>query len=466
MEASTYSGFVALIETIRDGSAGTIIADRYAVSDSSGRRWTYADLVAAASRLARRLRDHGAAGVMLLRAGQAIDAVAALLGGLAAGYQVILQGESDGGTAGIEQAFEPDAIFDRDGLRLNDQQASPVYPGPSILLSTSGTTGSSKYVRLSLAALAVNARQIVGALGITHESVALAHLPVHYSYGLSVLTSHLDAGAATYLTESAFTQSSFWQDAAAAGATHLPGVPFHYQFLARGALNTLVPPCITTFTQAGGTLALPFRQRIHDAVVARGGRFHVMYGQTEAGPRITTLDHDDFAANPASVGRVLAGGTLRIVDATGADVAPGDYGEVVYSGPNLMAGYAVSRGDLAAADTPLASIRTGDRGMLDSAGFLTLGGRESGFAKIGGLRISLDDMAGRLTSAADLALLPGDDKVHVFHIGADADLKAQIGDVARGYGIPIGSFALHPLPALPRHASGKIDYQRLREMTG
>jgi acyl-CoA synthetase (AMP-forming)/AMP-acid ligase II len=404
---------------------------------------------------------------MLLIAEQRVESVAALLGGLAAGYQIILQGSSANACAEADAAFRPDVCFDGQGLHIVEGGGTPVHPSAALLLSTSGTTGSSKFVRLPLSALIANAGQIAAVLDIAPHDVALAHLPIHYSYGLSVLTSHLHAGAAADLTDTSFTRAEFWQEAAETGATHLPGVPFHYMFLARGALRTLVPPAITSFTQAGGPLAAAVRQRIHADIASRGGRFYVLYGQTEAGPRMTTLDYRDFAAHPESVGRALPGGGLCILRQDGAVAAAGEDGEIVYSGPNLMAGYVTARAELAAPDTPLASIRTGDRGVLDEDGFLTLRGRNAGFAKVGGLRIDLDDVASRLAALADIALLPGEDKIHVFHVGTtDADITPRIRDLALDYAIPPGSFALHAIADIPRHGSGKVDYGRLRGMTG
>ena len=467
MVATAHHGLEALIAAVRAGSIDGEIGKARAVSDTSGRGWTYAMLVAEAARSCERLRTHRPAGVLLLLADQSAEALAALLGGLAAGYQVLFQSAvmDDEARARLEQAFRPDATFERGRLQLATGAVQPVYPAAALLLSTSGTTGSSKFVRLPLAAVVANARQIATALRIASNDVALGHLPIHYSYGLSVVTSHLEVGAAVHLTALSFTQPGFWQDVATARATHLPGVPFHYMFLARGALRSLVPACVTSFTQAGGALPVPTRQHIHDAVDGRGGRFYVMYGQTEAAPRIATLDHADFPAHPGSVGCVMAGGHLRIVGEQGADVAPGEEGEVVYSGPNAMAGYASTREDLTAPDLPLPSIRTGDRGVLDQQGFLTLRGRDQGFAKVGGLRLSLDDMAARLAPFSDVALLPGDDRVYVFHAAAaDGDLKPHIRNLALDYAIPVGCFALHALPDIPRHASGKVDYRRLREL--
>jgi len=122
-----------------------------------------------------------------------------------------------------------------------------VNPALQLLLSTSGTTGSQKYVRLSRDAIVANAGQIAEALAIDEHSIGIAHLPLHYSYGLSVVTSHLAPGGRVYLVNDSITSPSFWSKIANVGGSHFPGVPFHYAALARlGA--SLVPDSVRVFT--------------------------------------------------------------------------------------------------------------------------------------------------------------------------------------------------------------------------
>ena len=113
----------------------------------------------------------------------------------------------------------------------------PIDPALELLLSTSGTTGSRKYVRLSRDAVVANARQIAEALAIDEQSVGVAHLPLHYSYGLSIVTSHLAAGGRIFLVNNSITSPSFWSKIAKVGGSHFPGVPFHYAALARLGLG-------------------------------------------------------------------------------------------------------------------------------------------------------------------------------------------------------------------------------------
>ena len=244
----------------------------------------------------------------------------------------------------------------------------PIDPVLQLLLSTSGTTGSQKYVRLSRDAVVANARQIARALAIDERSVGIAHLPLHYSYGLSVVTSHLTSGGRLCLIDDSITSPSFWSKIGNVGGSHFPGVPFHYVALARLGLG-MAPDCVKVFTQAGGALDLRVQTKVHEWAAQRGGQFFVMYGQTEASPRMATLQHADHARKAGSVGVALAGGRFSIVDDSGAALPADAVGTVVYEGPNVMLGYAMSRADLGKGDEMNGRLETGDLGRLDAEGF-------------------------------------------------------------------------------------------------
>jgi acyl-CoA synthetase (AMP-forming)/AMP-acid ligase II len=341
--------------------------------------------------------------------------------------------------------------------------SAPIDAALTVLLSTSGTTGSRKYVRLSRDAVAVNARQIADAVAVDERSVGIAHLPLHYSYGLSIVTSHLAAGGRICLISDSVTSPGFWSKIAKAGGTHFPGVPFHYAALARLGLG-LAPDSIDVFTQAGGALDLRIQTKMHEFANERGGRFFVMYGQTEASPRMATLAHADFSRHAGSVGVALAGGRLSIVDNKGLALPAGAVGTVVYEGPNVMLGYAMSRPDLAKGDEMQGRLETGDLGRLDGEGFLTLTGRAKRFAKIAGYRLGLDEIERELFAICPVACLDLGEKVAVAHEQEeDAPLKARIRELAATYKVPSSSFALRRIARIPRAASGKIDYAQLKE---
>lgn len=441
--------------------------DGAAVSDDAGAALTRDGLRAAALALAGDWAT-GDKRLVFLFAANTVGSVVGLLGALAAGHAVALldPGLAEDRVAALVAAYRPDfALAEAPVAGLGGTWApgplrlgggAPIRGPVAVLLSTSGTTGSAKFVRLGAPALATNAAQIAAALEIGPESVGIGHLSMHYSYGLSVVTSHLVAGAGVFMMQDALTQPSFWTKIAAAGGTHFPGVPFHYTVLARFGLK-LVPECVRCFTQAGGRLESRFLDKVAAEVAARGGRFHVMYGQTEAGPRMTTLPHDRLAAKPGSVGPALPGGRLEIVG-----TPPGP---VRYHGPNVMLGYAESRADLDRGDDQGGVLDTGDLGWLDDEGYLHLTGRSQRFAKIAGLRLSLDEIERQLQAPCPAAVLDtGETLTVVFETGHDAAIKDRTRALAADYKIPAASFKLRPLPQLPLKSSGKIDYGKLREM--
>jgi acyl-CoA synthetase (AMP-forming)/AMP-acid ligase II len=443
------------------------LGDRPCLSDDAGSVLTYADVVAAASAQAEPLRPIAGGMALLAPHNDAAGAVA-LLSAWGAGLAVALVDPAINAPArdAIIAAFHPELVrlpgIDHIASRPTDPA---VYPGTGILLSTSGTTGSSKFVRLPNTALFANAGQIACVLGIQPEDVGACHLPLHYSYGLSVLLSHLERGASVYLTEAKITSADFPARLQAGQVTHFPGVPFHYTVLARLGINRLIPLTVRTFTQAGGHLDLRQREAIYQQVHARGGAFYVMYGQTEAGPRITTLAADRFATKPASVGAALPGMRIEILDDDGAAVRAGAVGQIVCHGPNVMWGYATSRDCLAQGDQMKGRLETGDLGWLDPEGDLFITGRNRRLAKIAGLRISLDEVELHLKGDAEIAAVAVDEAILVFTMKGTKDrLSDRLVQLAGEYRIPAKSFRIREIDAMPYLPSGKVDFSRLRDL--
>jgi acyl-CoA synthetase (AMP-forming)/AMP-acid ligase II len=445
------------------------------------------ELRSGVARLAQQLAT-GDKRLAVLLATNSIASVTALLAALAAGHAVALVDPAIVGErwAALLEAYRPDFILSPAGLARPtaagasdwpaevtagvDVARSPTRLAPllgegDVLLSTSGTTGSAKFVRLAAAALAANASQIASVLRVTPGDVGAAHLPIHYSYGLSILTSHLAVGASVVLIEDGVTTPTFWKSLGAAGATHFPGVPFHYQVLSRLGLRRLAPPSVTTFTQAGGALDLEIQKVVHAQAADRGARFYVMYGQTEASPRIATLDNDALPDRVGSVGRAMPGAKLSVLDADGLAAPAGQIGEVVYEGPNVMLGYAVGREDLDRGDEAKGRLVTGDLGYLDDEGFLFITGRAKRFAKIYGLRINLDEVERRV--GRPNAVVDRGEQIIILHEAGDGSLeefKSIASEIAAEYRLPVAAFEVKMVDAIPRKESGKINYGEIREL--
>jgi acyl-CoA synthetase (AMP-forming)/AMP-acid ligase II len=337
--------------------------------------------------------------------------------------------------------------------------APELHPALSLLLTTSGSTGSPKLVRLRRESVEQNADAIAKGLNIGPDERPITSLPLHYSYGLSVLNSHLLRGACVVLTDHALTAQEFWQAFRRYGCTSLAGVPFSYQILRRLNLEKLDLVSLRTLTQAGGRLDLPAVTHFSDLMRRRSGRLFVMYGQTEATARITILPSERLPEKLGSVGLPLPGGRLAIENAAASQEA----GEVVYRGPNVMMGYAESRADLARGDELQGVLRTGDLGYLDAEGFLFLVGRSKRIAKVYGLRINLDEIEASMQQYGPTAVVGGEDQLIIFcEHGDETSYATYRRALAERLRIHHRAFVFRRVDSLPRNANAKIDYPTLQ----
>ncbi|MGA8046983.1 MAG: non-ribosomal peptide synthetase [Dermatophilaceae bacterium] len=324
--------------------------------------------------------------------------VVALLAAQAAGHVVLLTPAGDA-AAEVRRAYDPDVVLDADGVDLRRTESQhDLHPDLALLLSTSGSTGSPKLVKLSTDNLAANARQITEALGIRPDDCAALTLPLTYCYGLSVLTTHLSVGASVLLTGASVVDPCFWSAAEAAGVTTIPGVPHTFELLERsGFAERDLPARLRVLTQAGGRMAPERVRGFAELGRRRGFDLVAMYGQSEATARMATLPADLALTHPDTVGRAVPGGEIAIED-----------GEVVFRGPNVMLGYAREPADLALGRS-VAELRTGDLGELTDEGLLRITGRKARFVKVLGHRLDLDALERRLADETPGARVAGRD---------------------------------------------------------
>lgn len=335
------------------------------------------------------------------------------------------------------------------------------HPDLALMLSTSGSTASPKLVRLSARALASNATAIAAALDLSPQERALASLPLTFSYGLSVLHSHLAAGASVVLTGSSLAQSGFWTSIGDCGCTSIAGVPATYRALVQlRLLNQLGP--VKTLTQAGGRLDPGTSDSLREHVRHSGRQLVVMYGQTEATARITVLPPSQIDQRPTSVGRPIQG-SLSIVTMPDGDNS-GD-GEIAYEGQNVMMGYAHAPQDVAAPDQLGSRLLTGDVGRLDVDGYLYVTGRQSRYAKVDGNRLNLDEIEDAVAHLGEFHVVDaGDSLVVVAHQQPDVD-RHLLGQVLAGlFNIQARSWTLRRVDQVPMTSSGKVDRTALAEL--
>lgn len=336
-------------------------------------------------------------------------------------------------------------------------RAPELHPELALLMSTSGSTGSPKLVRLSLANLQANAESIADALGLTPADRAISSLPLHYAYGLSVLNSHLAAGAAMVLGSEALTSAAFWQRFRDHRITGLAGVPTAWRLLRRLRFERMALPTLRLMTQAGGPLDAEEVRWLAQLAAEQRRRLFIMYGQSEATARIACLAPERAQAKPGSIGQAIPGGTLTLRNADGAEIeASGVEGELEYRGPNVMLGYAQSRADLALGRCTEA-LRTGDLGWRDADGDYWITGRRHRFIKLFGHRCALDEVDRQLRAfGLDAAATGRDDCLMVGLVGAAAQAQALRERLSLLYRVHPSAIVVRPLAALPRNSAGKL----------
>ncbi|HEX7745374.1 MAG TPA: AMP-binding protein [Micromonosporaceae bacterium] len=439
--------------------------DRSALITRDG-ELTYRELAARVDATARRLGAERR--LVLLAATNSVDSVVAYLAALSGGHPVLLApGDRDASLQSLVAAYDPDVVAGPAGGGWAIDERRPgtrhdLHPDLAMLLSTSGSTGSPKLVRLSYDNLQANAEAIADYLGIRSTDRAATTLPMHYCYGLSVINSHLLRGAALILTDLSVADSCFWDLFRTHRGTTFAGVPYTFDLLDRVGFATMRLPHLRAVTQAGGRLA-PERVSQYAALGQRNGwDLFVMYGQTEATARMAYLPPDRAESHPAAIGVPIPGGSFRLEPVP--EWPEPDTGELVYSGRNVMLGYAERPADLRLGRT-VQDLHTGDVARRCPDGLFELVGRRSRFTKILGLRIDLQQVEAMLDEhGVDAGCLDGDDELVVAVAGAGDPRRVQR-LVSRAYALPARAVRVCFLPELPRLATGKPDYPALREAT-
>jgi acyl-CoA synthetase (AMP-forming)/AMP-acid ligase II len=431
-----------------------------------GTQLGYRELAAMADAIAAQWnRSHS---LIFIHCANNVSTLASYLAVLRHGHVALLlpERQDQAITQHLETLYQPQCIVAADGtMHQGCEEAQAMDERVALLLSTSGSTGTPKQVALSRDNLHANATAIASYLELDATERPITTLPFHYSYGLSVINSHLLVGACLLMNNESVVTTGFWDFFRIAEATSLAGVPTTYEMLQRLRLGTMELPSLRTLTQAGGRLA-PERVK-HFAAMAgeKGWRFFVMYGQTEATARIAYLPAESVAEHPDSIGRAIPGGELHLLDDKSTDIDEcGVTGELVYRGPNVMLGYVESRRQLAQLQ-PLEELHTGDLAYRDESGLFYITGRLKRFIKLHGLRIALDELETLLRERSGVEVLcGGKDQFLLIAHPSTADSRALQQLAGALLGIPNRDIHLLALDSWPVTESGKIAYEQLLEL--
>lgn len=341
-----------------------------------------------------------------------------------------------------------------------------INPELALCLTTSGSTGSPKLVRLSAKNVKANAESIAEYLEIDENERPVTILPSYYSYGVSVINSHLLKGAPILLTEGSVAQREFWNFIKEYKATSIAGVPYTYEMLKILRFMRMDLPFLKTMTQAGGKLNKDLAKEYIEWAQSRGKRFFVMYGQTEATARMSYLPWDHALDKYASIGVAIPGGKFSLMDVNGNVIEDPDVdGELIYEGPNVSLGYAECRADLAKGDENKGLLHTGDVAKRDSDGYYYITGRMKRFVKVWGNRCNLDaiEQIVKNNVTTNCACVGVDDKITIFV--TELGLESKIVDLlVKKTGFNNHAYEVRVIDAIPVKSTGKLDYPALQTL--
>ncbi|SIO20043.1 AMP-binding protein [Agromyces cerinus] len=419
-----------------------------------------------AERVIERRRELGATRrLVMLQASNDLEPLVTYLAALEDRHPILLvaPGEDEASIrhrAHLAERFDPDVIAAGagNGPILHEVRVGSAHrfsPDLALLVSTSGSTGSPKLVRLSHENLVSNARAIADYLRLGPADRAATTLPMHYCYGLSVINSHLISGAGIMLTGRSVTDAAFWEEASAHRITSFAGVPYTFELLEAGGFAERLPTSIRYLTQAGGRLAPEAIRRFARLGDRRGFEFFVMYGQTEATARMAYVPAELAEQAAGAIGRPIPGGRLRIDAEPGAEI-----GELVYEGPNVMLGYAESPADFALGRT-VHELRTGDLAKQRPDGLFEVVGRMNRFVKVFGLRVDLDAVQRLLEEDGIVARTSSAGERLLVFVREERRVDEARSRAAALLGIPAHAVRAYAISEFPCTSSGKPDFRAL-----
>jgi long-chain acyl-CoA synthetase len=332
----------------------------------------------------------------------------------------------------------------------------------ALLLTTSGSTGSSKFVRLSYNNIRSNIESIVEYLEMGESSRNITTLPMNYSYGISILNTHLYVGASIILTNKNLFQKEFWQKIKELKATNFGGVPYTYEMLRRLHIFNMDLPSLKYMTQAGGRLSSELCLEYARGCRAIDKDFIVMYGATEATARMSYLPRNMAVEKAGSIGIAIPRGRFELIDDNGDLICESEkVGELVYYGDNVSLGYAEKAEDLSKPDERFGRLETGDMARRDSEGCYYIVGRKKRFLKLYGNRVNLAEVEELLIQQGyESACVGSDDHMRIYI--TNDDTEKVLNYISSVTGINRKAFEVLKIEKIPRNSSGKVLYSELQ----
>jgi long-chain acyl-CoA synthetase len=268
--------------------------------------------------------------------------------------------------------------------KLNDNLA--------LLISTSGSTGTSKLVRQSVDNLKHNTNSIIQYLDISQKDISITTLPMSYVYGLSIINTHLNQGATITLNSKSVIEKEFWNKIQKNRVTNFGGVPYTYSILEKIKLKNFDLSSLKYTTQAGGKINKQTARNVLKDYNSLGIKLYIMYGAAEATARMSYLPWKNIE-KIHSIGKAIPGGEFYLEDSDRKVINEiNTHGELIYKGKNVCMGYAENFQDLIKGDENKGKLKTGDVAYKDKNNFYYVVGRKDRYIKIFGMRINLQEL--------------------------------------------------------------------------
>ena len=360
-----------------------------------------------------------------------------------------------------------EVIFEAYGYALlkTGYEPYPLHEQLSLLLTTSGSTGSPKLVRHKYGNLEANAENVAKVFGWTPEEVGICDLPMNYTMGLNVINSHLAAGASVLMVKANLMDPDFWEFIKVNGGTSFCGVPFSYEIMRRIGFDKMELPALRTLAEGGGKLTDRMFRWLAEDCRKKGRRFCATFGTSETSARMAFLDPACALERIGSIGKAIPQGELFLLDET--DGGDGTVtGELGYRGPNVTMGYALCREELTKGDEFCGEYHTGDIARRDADGFYYIIGRKGRFLKLFGMRVSLDESERLLKTQFPGVewVCTGDDK-RMTIFTTEGSLREQvIPFISAKTNLHHSAFRVCVIDAIPRNEYGKVKFAALEEL--
>ena len=367
--------------------------------------------------------------------------------------------------AGHPLAAQYDSIGERFGYVLlkTGNEACPMYEELSHLLPTSGSTGSPKLVRHKYENIEAASLNISTFFELTSHDRPLLVLPLYYTMGLSIVFSHLYAGATVLATNQSMTDRAFWQFLKERKATSFTGVPYSYEILNLMRFFRMDLPDLQLLTQGGGKMPKALNQKFVDYCKSTGKRWIATYGQSEGTARMAWLPAEWAESKMGSIGRAVPNGEMFLIDSEGNVITESNVqGEMCYRGKNVTMGYARQREDLLLGDERNGFLKTGDLAYQDEDGCFYIVGRMGRFLKLFGMRIGLDECEQIIKAKfpIECACIGNDEKMTVYI--TDEKLVASVKEeLVEKTKLVATAFEVKVIPAIPKNEAGKVLYSKL-----